>query len=100
MSVFENHSGDRRCSCVADHHPEPAHLEKHHIWPLGEGGPDVAANVVWICPTTHTNAHLLEGAWKRAKGQPTWDVRRRYNYFTRELARRAYQSAQAGALVA
>lgn len=27
------------------------------MWPLGMGGPDTAANRLFVCPTTHTNAH-------------------------------------------
>ena len=82
------------------HNPEPADLEEHHIWPKGQGGPDTAPNRVFLCPTTHTNSHQLERAWWKAGGSPTWEVRRRYNFFTRELARRAYQSAIAQELVA
>ena len=99
METPEYHS-EEVCRCVGTHTPQPGHPEKHHIWPLGTGGPDTPENIIWVCPTTHTNVHLLEGDWRRAKGEPSWDLRRRYSHFTRELARRAYQSAQAGRLVA
>lgn len=47
------------CRCVADHNPEPLDGEVHHIWPKGMGGPDVNENVVFLCPTAHTNAHEI-----------------------------------------
>jgi 5-methylcytosine-specific restriction protein A len=34
------------------------YLETHHIVPLGEGGPDVATNVVALCPNDHRRAHF------------------------------------------
>lgn len=29
------------------------YAEAHHLHPLGEGGPDVAANILCVCPTCH-----------------------------------------------
>ena len=95
----ETHTAGMACVCVADHNPEPRDLERHHIWPLGRGGPDVAVNVVAICPSTHTNSHILERAWFKASGSPSWEIRRQFNFYTRELARRAYQSTMAQTLV-
>lgn len=88
-----SHDAGVTCVCVADHRPNVDEHEKHHIWPLGRGGPDTPENLVWLCPTTHMNVHTLERAWWKAKGSPSWDVRKRFNYYTRELARRAYESA-------
>lgn len=34
------------------------YLETHHVTPLGEGGPDVLANVVALCATDHRRAHF------------------------------------------
>ena len=94
-----SHSRGRICVCVTDHHPEPVDGEEHHIWPKGQGGPDTKDNLIFICPTAHTNLHILERAWYRAGGQPSWEIRRQFNFYTRELARRAYQSTMAQTLV-
>lgn len=94
-----SHDAAVTCTCVANHAPEPTEYEIHHIWPLGKGGKDVAANRTWRCPTSHSNVHDLEREWYRHKGEPPWEVRRRYGPQVRELARRAYQSALAGELV-
>jgi predicted HNH restriction endonuclease len=52
-------SGEYRCVCVATHRPPPAELHAHHVFPLGEGGPDTKANLIYICPTSHASAHKL-----------------------------------------
>lgn len=53
------HDFGKKCICVADHNPEPLELERHHVWPLGMGGPDTEGNVVWLDPTAHMNVHEL-----------------------------------------
>ena len=64
--------GIRQCGCVKDHTPEPRELHRHHVWPTGEGGPNTRANLRWLCPTTHSNAHKLWRAYEEAGGTPTW----------------------------
>ena len=54
-----NHDAGQVCRCAADHRPAPLELNAHHVWPLGMGGPDIAANKVWLCPTAHVNVHEL-----------------------------------------
>lgn len=53
------HDEGQRCACVSEHRPPVLEFERHHAWPLYLGGPDVPENLVWVCPTTHTNAHEL-----------------------------------------
>ncbi|SFS34862.1 HNH endonuclease [Brevundimonas viscosa] len=38
------------------------YLETHHIVPLHEGGPDVAENMIALCPSHHREAHYGECA--------------------------------------
>lgn len=54
-----SHDAARVCVCVSEHRPPPLEYAQHHVWPSGMGGPDTAENRVWICPTTHANAHEL-----------------------------------------
>lgn len=84
------HAGDVRCACVASHAPEPADVEVHHCVPLSWGGPDVAANRVPLCSTSHSNVHALLRAYQKAGGLPAWEVRRRFSPFTRALAARGW----------
>jgi hypothetical protein len=55
------------CPCVITHVPKPAYLQKHHILPLGWGGPTTAANLVEICGTTHDAAHHAMNKMVKAK---------------------------------
>lgn len=54
--------GDQ-CQVHKGHRPAVHRTAVHHIWPLGLGGPNVAANKVNICgtghDTIHTNIHAL-----------------------------------------
>jgi hypothetical protein len=73
--------GNVTCSLHAYHSPEVVSFDVHHIWPQGEGGPDVPSNRAIVCPTGHRNVHTLirlmllygpepinENAW----GKTTW----------------------------
>lgn len=51
--------------CVLCQQPAPfvsqfgePYLEVHHVYPLGEGGPDIVENVVALCPNCHRRAHF------------------------------------------
>lgn len=56
---LRSHDEGRTCGCCFEHRPPVLEFERHHIWPLGLGGPDQEVNVVWVCPTTHANVHEL-----------------------------------------
>ena len=66
------HDTDRSCACRAVHAPAPLELERHHVWPLGMGGPDADSNIVWVCPTTHTNIHEILRLIVKRQGNLTW----------------------------
>ncbi len=67
-----SHDAGRVCLCMGTHRPAPLELERHHILPLAMGGDDVEANVVWVCPTTHTNIHEILREIFRREGHLTW----------------------------
>lgn len=81
------------CQCVAKHRPQPREEEIHHIVPQGApfGGPDVASNRVPLCPTTHSNVHMLIRLQLKARkaGTTAGKVVNRYSPFVRDLADRA-----------
>lgn len=52
----------RECLVHGSHRPEVITPHDHHIQPLGMGGPDVATNIVTICPTGHGNVHAALAA--------------------------------------
>lgn len=61
------------CTVSGYHAPRPSRYVHHHVWPLGEGGPNVAANLVESCDNCHYAIHealdLLK-AGLLAKGYP------------------------------
>ena len=89
-----SHDADGTCACVVDHSPVPVELHVHHVHPLYAGGPDTAANKVWICPTSHVAVHELLRAYERAGGLPAWETRRRFGRYVRDLAARAWAEMQ------
>ena len=92
-----NPSGDKKCLCVANHTPEPRELHRHHVWPLGEGGPDTKINLRWLCPTAHANTHRLWREYDRVGCEPTWEIRRVYSPYVRRLVADGWNQAHAAA---
>lgn len=94
-------SGERRCVCVGRHYPTPTILHSHHVWPLGEGGPDISANLLWLCPTTHNNAHELWRLLKKGQKQGInvpWSTLRTFSRYTRdEVVRPGWEQMVAAA---
>lgn len=76
------------CKCVGKHIPKPMELHKHHIWPLGEGGPDNRENLLLLCPTTHANVHRLWRAYEKYNGRPPWDMLKNYSEYCRWVVER------------
>lgn len=56
------------CTIHGDHRPNSHLNHRHHVWPLGDGGPDSPTNVVVVCPTGHENIHLLIRLLKKYNG--------------------------------
>ncbi len=88
------HAGEVDCLCVGDHSPKPLDIEVHHIWPIGQGGPDVRGNRIPLCPTAHSSVHWLLREYKRHNGTPPWDDRRRLNPYLRYLAAEGWRRIQ------
>lgn len=71
--IFAVSPADHPCMLHVVHRPEPLVIIKHHIQPLGMGGPDVEANWLWACDTGHRNVHTLLGPMCQ-RDKPTWGV--------------------------
>jgi hypothetical protein len=81
---------------MTEHRPAPLDTERHHIWPLGDGGPDVEENQIDICDTTHKNAHIMMAAMKREHRDISWyEFAERY---TMPVSKYAYFLARTGYL--
>lgn len=75
--------------CVCHHHRELVPIEKHHIWPLGMGGPDAEYNKVPVCANAHYSIHAFMDLLVKGEGAqpPTW---RQYGAKVRRYARSGY----------
>jgi rhodanese-related sulfurtransferase len=91
-------------TCAVHRHRELVPIERHHIHPLGEGGPDVEANKVTVCANGHMSIHayltLLLKAQKRQveRLKPSdipWLTRRQYGRGVRKYAQQGYDAIQA-----
>lgn len=68
-------------------HTPASHLNhRHHVWPLGEGGPATAANQVVVCPTGHYNIHALLDEYRTRNGSVSYTIIRCYARQERVLA--------------
>jgi 5-methylcytosine-specific restriction endonuclease McrA len=72
--------------CFAHRHREDVPLEVHHIWPTGNGGPNIKPNRVSLCANAHSATHDLLTRTLRAGRPLPWSVRRRYGRKIRRLA--------------
>jgi hypothetical protein len=89
-----SHDAGRVCVCRTPHAPAPLELEQHHIWPLGMDGPAVPENVVWVCPTTHTNTHEILREIVRRGGNLTWGDAT--DHWVEPVSRYAFELAHEG----
>ena len=86
------------CLCVKTHSPRPSILHSHHVWPLGEGGPNVKENLLWLCPTTHMNVHELWRVMDKLKGDVSPAQLPGYSRYVWAVVRRGW-GLKTGALI-
>jgi len=64
------------CEVHRRHTPASHINDRHHVWPLGKGGPDIPENIITVCPTGHRNIHHLLESFIAHKGEvPTLKLR-------------------------
>ncbi len=84
---------------VHGRHMPTSHInERHHIWPLGHGGPDVADNIVVICATGHNNIHLLLTQLLAFNGSMPYSALKQFSLEERRLAKLGFDRIKRGAL--
>jgi hypothetical protein len=84
------------CAVHKTHRPASHVNEIHHVWPLGDGGPNVPENKVVVCATGHNSIHDLLNKWRR--GVPDKAVLAAYSVGERSLAKLGWDRIQRGAL--
>lgn len=80
-------AGPRVCLCCTSHTPvvKENELEAHHVWPLGEGGPDVKENLLWLCANTHNKVHNLWRIYKKLNGIVPWGTLSGFTRYSRAV---------------
>ena len=87
-------------TCWAHRHRELVPIERHHVWPLGENGPNSKDNIVDLCANAHSATHDLLGKMLKAHtADLPWTVRRRYGRKVRRLAEAGYLAILTRAVV-
>jgi hypothetical protein len=86
------------CQVHRAHLPRSHVNHRHHVWPLGHGGPDVPANIVVVCPSGHSNIHELLGLLLKDGGKVPYAVERCYTRRERDVARLGFERIARGAL--
>lgn len=82
------------CEMHREHIPKTHVNQVHHVWPLSEGGPDIADNKVVICPTGHYSVHDLLDHYKMLMGTVPWEILKRYTREERNLAELGWKRMQ------
>lgn len=86
------------CQVHKEHSPRSHINHRHHIWPLGEGGPDTPRNRVIVCPTGHSNIHALLDLYRRNNGPPSSASIRRFTHQERVYAATGWECMVRGSM--
>lgn len=96
-------AGRPACRCSKVHHPDPTELHGHHVIPRYLGGADTPENLIWLCPTGHSNVHEMIRMMMRVGRLTASEMRaqfpERLNAYLYRVAVEgydAYRAAQAG----
>ena len=91
MAEQDDHPvGKMGTRCGVHIHRERVPMERHHIWPLGMGGPDTPDNIVTVCSNGHGSIHAYLNVLIDWQGAPPWTESMRYGWKVRTYARRGY----------
>jgi hypothetical protein len=86
------------CQIHPAHRPESHLNDRHHVWPLGAGGPDIPENLVVVCATGHHNIHHLLNQYLSSRGTLPYSLTRTYTRQERRLAQLGYDRITRGAM--
>lgn len=81
--------------CACHKHREYVPTEKHHVWPLGMGGPNVEANKILVCANAHYSIHAVIDLLIKHDGNPPTEQMRKFGYKVRRYAKQGYSEWKA-----
>jgi hypothetical protein len=85
------------CQNPATWHPTIHRNESHHhppkSWTTNNGA---TSKILELCGICHSEYHALLNEYVRAKGLPTWEIRRTYSPFLRPLVQECWDNRTIG----
>lgn len=86
--------------CGVHRHHEWVPGASHHVWPVGDGGPNIPANRIWLCYNGHMSVHSYIDKLRVSKTSKAipWVIRRRYGRRVRALAELGWDRIQRQAM--
>lgn len=75
-------------NCLVHKHYSMVPIERHHVWPLGDGGPNIKENIVPLCANGHGAVHYLIDLCRKygSMSAVPWEVRRTFGLAVRTYA--------------
>lgn len=86
------------CIVHGVHKPNSHVNEVHHVWPKGQGGPDIPENRIVVCATGHNSIHQLINEYKAMQGKVPYSLLKQYTVQERAYALLGYQRITRGAM--
>jgi hypothetical protein len=78
------------CQIHNQHVPNSHVNHRHHVWPLGHGGPNIEDNIIAVCPTGHYSIHDLLSHYLMLMGNVPYSILRGYTLEERKYAKLGY----------
>lgn len=85
--------------CIVHSHDGWVPLEWHHVWPLGNGGPDVRQNKIRVCANGHYSIHAMLDYLQKANGDVPWEFAKHFSPTIRNWAQHGYVQIKSGIFV-
>lgn len=70
--------------CAVHRHTSAVPLESHHVWPLGDGGPNTPKNRITVCANGHYEIHAYLDLLRITT--PTWRQKLMFGFKVRKYA--------------
>lgn len=86
------------CEVHTAHMPNSHVNDRHHVWPLGHGGPNIPENIITVCPTGHRNIHTLLERLLAYRGKIPYSELRTFSFQERKFAKLGFDRISRKAL--
>lgn len=77
-------------TCAVHKHRSAVFTEQHHVWPKGNGGPDIASNRIPVCADGHYMIHAYIRLLHAGGGKVPFLTKRRFGPKVRAYAKAGY----------